>query len=564
MKNIIIFLCLCTICMCRLHAADSSRADSLLLKLDQAIKERPIYMEQKELKLVELKRLLHRQIPDEERFAILGTLLDEYRSFNTDSALHMAEEREQIAIRLGNREYIDNARMNKADVLGMTGMYKEVMDLMRNIHIDRLPVDIHPYYYHIYRTVYGLMADYAVTAYEKKLYTELTDKYRDSLLLVNKDNLLIHTLIQSDQYNVRNEYDKAIRLLTDYLALQKDYEHDVAICAYTLSESYRLKGDKEKEKEYLIVSAMADMKTAVREYISLRKLAVLLYQEGDIERAYSYVKICMEDAAACNARLRKLEILEIFPIINDAYQQKTEKQQEQMKWALVSISLLSLFLLLAIFYVYKQMKKVAAARREVIDANKRLKELNDELHLSNAQLKEANHSIAENSYLKEEYIGRYMDQCSVYLEKMDNYRRSLGKIAATGNVEELYKTIKSSKFIEGELKEFYTNFDNTFLQLFPTFVEDFNALLADDEQISLKAGERMNTELRIFALIRLGITDSVKIAQFLRYSVTTIYNYRTKVRNKAAGDRDLLEQEVMTIVRGEKRCVSKFGRSENI
>lgn len=547
MKNIIIFLCLCTICMCRLHAADSSRADSLLLKLDQAIKERPIYMEQKELKLVELKRQLHRQIPDEERFAILGTLLDEYCSFNTDSALHMAEEREQIAIRLGNREYIDNARMNKADVLGMTGMYKEVMDLMRNIHIDRLPVDIHPYYYHIYRTVYGLMADYAVTAYEKKLYTELTDKYRDSLLLVNKDNLLIHTLIQSDQYNVRNEYDKAIRLLTDYLALQKDYEHDVAICAYTLSESYRLKGDKEKEKEYLIVSAMADMKTAVREYISLRKLAVLLYQEGDIERAYSYVKICMEDAAACNARLRKLEILEIFPIINDAYQQKTEKQQEQMKWALVSISLLSLFLLLAIFYVYKQMKKVAAARREVIDANKRLKELNDELHLSNAQLKEANHSIAENSYLKEEYIGRYMDQCSVYLEKMDNYRRSLGKIAATGNVEELYKNIKSSKFIEGELKEFYTNFDNTFLQLFPTFVEDFNALLADDEQISLKAGERMNTELRIFALIRLGITDSVKIAQFLRYSVTTIYNYRTKVRNKAAGDRDLLEQEVMTI-----------------
>ena len=547
MKNIIIFLCLCTICMCRLHAADSSRADSLLLKLDQAIKERPIYMEQKELKLVELKRQLHRQIPDEERFAILGTLLDEYRSFNTDSALHMAEEREQIAIRLGNREYIDNARMNKADVLGMTGMYKEVMDLMRNIHIDRLPVDIHPYYYHIYRTVYGLMADYAVTAYEKKLYTELTDKYRDSLLLVNKDNLLIHTLIQSDQYNVRNEYDKAIRLLTDYLALQKDYEHDVAICAYTLSESYRLKGDKEKEKEYLIVSAMADMKTAVREYISLRKLAVLLYQEGDIERAYSYVKICMEDAAACNARLRKLEILEIFPIINDAYQQKTEKQQEQMKWALVSISLLSLFLLLAIFYVYKQMKKVAAARREVIDANKRLKELNDELHLSNAQLKEANHSIAENSYLKEEYIGRYMDQCSVYLEKMDNYRRSLGKIAATGNVEELYKNIKSSKFIEGELKEFYANFDNTFLQMFPTFVEDFNALLTNDEQISLKTGERMNTELRIFALIRLGISDSVKIAQFLRYSVTTIYNYRTKVRNKAAGDRNLLEQEVMKI-----------------
>ena len=546
MKKIIIFLSICLVCACAVRAA-GSRADSLLLKLDRAIKERPAYMRQKELKIEDLKKQLFRATTDEDRFSLLGTLLDEYRSFNTDSALHVAQERERIALRLQNKQHIDNARMNMADVMAMTSMYKETMDVMKSIPADRLPEDLRPYYYHIYRTVYGLMADYAVTEHEKKLYTGITDKYRDSLLMVNKDNLLIQTLIKSDQYNFYNEPDKAIRLLTDYLAQQVDYIHDVAICAYTLSESYRLKGDKEKEKEYLIVSAIADMETAVREYISLRKLAVLLYQEGDIERAYSYVKICMEDAAACNARLRKLEILEIFPIINDAYQQKTEKQQEQMKWALISISLLSLFLLLAIFYVYKQMKKVAAARREVISANRRLKELNEELHQSNARLKEANRCIAENSYLKEEYIGRYMDQCSVYLEKMDNYRRSLGKIAATGNVEELYKNIKSSKFIEGELKDFYANFDNTFLQLFPTFVEDFNALLAAGEQISLKPNERMNTELRIFALIRLGITDSVKIAQFLRYSVTTIYNYRTKVRNKAAGDRDRLEQEVMKI-----------------
>ena len=142
MKNIIIFLCLCTICMCRLHAADSSRADSLLLKLDQAIKERPIYMEQKELKLAELKRQLHRQIPDEERFAILGTLLDEYRSFNTDSALHMAEEREQIAIRLGNREYIDNARMNKADA---EYPYRPIVGGYPSILLPYLPYGLWPY-----------------------------------------------------------------------------------------------------------------------------------------------------------------------------------------------------------------------------------------------------------------------------------------------------------------------------------------------------------------------------------------------------------------------------------
>ena len=547
MKKIVTSLyLLCCVFMCQLHAANNV-VDSLLSQLDHVIQNRHVYIEQKEKKLNDLRQALRQLISDENRFTLLGEYLDEYRSYNTDSSLYISRERYQVALRLKNKEHQDNALMNTAEIMGTAGMYKEAVDLMHNVQINHLSDDLHPYYYHIYRTVYGLMADYAVTEQEKKLYAEITDRYRDSLLLVNKNNLLVYTLIQSDQHNVRGEFDKAIQLLTDYLAGQIDNVHDVAICAYTLSESYRLKEDTEKEKEYLILSSIADMKSAVREYISLRKLAVLLYQEGDIDRAYSYLKLCMDDAVFCNARLRILEILQIFPLINDTYQQKAEKQQEQMKWALISISLLSIFLLIAIFYVYKQMKRVAAARHEVINANKRLKELNEELHRYNLQLKEANHIIAENSYLKEEYIGRYMDQCSVYLEKMDNYRRSLGKIAATGKVDELYKNIKSSKFIEEELKEFYANFDNTFLQLFPTFVEDFNTLLAEGEQIYPKANERMSTELRIFALIRLGITDSVKIAQFLRYSVTTIYNYRTKVRNKAAGDRDQLEQEVMKI-----------------
>lgn len=548
MKSIGVLLFLCIICTYNLRGKES-HTDSLLLKLDQTIQERPIYIKQKEQKLADLRRKLHLHISEKERFDILGTLLEEYRSFNTDSALHMAEERERIAIRLENMEYINSARMNKADVLGVIGMYKEAMDIMQNIHANQLEEVFRSYYYHIYRTIYGLMADYAVTKYERELYTEYTDRYCDSLLMYNKDLPLIQTLIRSDRYNVHGEFDRAIHLLTDYLEQQKNYEHDVAICSYTLSEAYRMKGDKQNELKYLTISAIADMQTATREYVSLRKLAVLLYREGDIERAYSYVKVCMEDAQACNARLRKLEILEVFPIINDAYQQKTEKQQAQMKWALLFISLLSLFLMLAIFYVYKQMKKVVAARREVIAANKQLKVLNEELNRYNVELKEANHSIAENSYLKEEYIGRYMDQCSVYLEKMDGYRRMLGKIATTGNIEKLYKHIKSSNFIEEELKDFYDNFDTTFLQLFPTFVEELNNLLVENERVVLKPNQKMNTELRIFALIRLGITDSVKIAQFLRYSVTTIYNYRTKVRNKAIGNRDLLEQEVMKIGR---------------
>mgnify|MGYP006320347799 FL=1 len=218
-----------------------------------------------------------------------------------------------------------------------------------------------------------------------------------------------------------------------------------------------------------------------------------------------------------------------------------------MAWALGCISLLALFLGCALLYINKVKKSLLVSRQEISRINEQLKELNKELLQVNGQLRSTNRHLAESSYLKETYIGRYMDQCSVYLEKMNEYRRTLGKIAASGNVDELYKSIKSTRFIETELKEFYANFDNTFLQLFPTFVEDFNALLVEDKQVQLKEGELMNTELRIYALIRLGITDSVKIAQFLRYSVTTIYNYRVKVRNKATGDRDSLEDEVMKI-----------------
>ena len=241
----------------------------------------------------------------------------------------------------------------------------------------------------------------------------------------------------------------------------------------------------------------------------------------------------------------------MFPIIDQAYQLKAKRQQQEMKISLICISLLSIFLLVAVFFVYKQMKKVAAARREVLDTNTLLQELNEELHHSNSQLKEMNHTLSETNYIKEEYIGRYMDQCSTYLDKMDLYRRSLNKIAAAGKVEELYKAIKSSQFLEEELKEFYANFDMTFLQLFPNFVEEFNALLV--EPMQPKAGELLNTELRIFALIRLGITDSTKIAQFLRYSVTTIYNYRTRVRNKALGERDEFEAKVMKIGKVEEK-----------
>ena len=533
-----------------LCAKNNKSTDALLREIDGLIKNRRTYGVEKEARIADLKKLLAEATSDEQRYGFCGRLFDEYRAYNLDSSFVYAQRKEELAHRLNKLDYLDDSAMNMAEVMGTTGMYKEALELLGKIDKKTLPDYLYGYYYHLYRTIYGLMGDYAVTEKAKKEYYRMTDLYRDSLLQINASDSLGHALVMADKYIVHARYDEAIDMLMEYYSKPSLDDHAQAMITYTISEGYRLKGDKQGQKHYLALSAIADLKSAVKEYVSLRKLASLVYEEGDIDRAYNYLKCSLEDATLCNARLRTLEISQVFPIIDQAYQLKTKRQQQEMKVSLICISLLSVFLLVAIFFVYKQMKKVAAARREVIDTNTLLQELNEELHDSNSQLKEMNHTLSEANYIKEEYIGRYMDQCSTYLDKMDLYRRSLNKIAAAGRVEELYKAIKSSQFLDEELKEFYANFDVTFLQLFPSFVEEFNALLT--EPMQPKPGEQLNTELRIFALIRLGITDSTKIAQFLRYSVTTIYNYRTRVRNKAVGERDEFEAKVMQIGKVEE------------
>lgn len=533
-----------------LYAKDNKSTDALLREIDGIIKNHQTYGSEKEARIANLKKLLAEATSDEQRYGFCGRLFDEYRAYNLDSSFVYAQRKEELAHRMDKLDYLDDAAMNMAEVMGTTGMYKEALELLGQIDKKTLPDYLCGYYYHLYRTIYGLMGDYAVTEKAKKEYYRMTDLYRDSLLQVNASDSLGHVLVMADKCIVHAQYDEAIRMLMEYYNKPSLDDHSEAMLTYTLSEGYRLKGDKQGQKHYLALSAIADLKSAVKEYVSLRKLASLVYDEGDIDRAYNYLKCSLEDATLCNARLRTLEISQVFPIIDQVYQLKTKRQQQEMKVSLICISLLSVFLLVAIFFVYKQMKKVAAARREVVATNTLLQELNEELHDSNSQLKEMNHTLSEANYIKEEYIGRYMDQCSTYLDKMDLYRRSLNKIAAAGRVEELYKAIKSSQFLDEELKEFYANFDMTFLQLFPNFVEEFNALLT--EPMQPKPGELLNTELRIFALIRLGITDSTKIAQFLRYSVTTIYNYRTRVRNKALGERDEFETKVMQIGKVEE------------
>jgi len=541
-RNLLFFFCI----FLSIPLFAGSEMDSLLRVLDRTVDDFQIYSNMKEAKINKLKDLLKYTTSYSQKYEICGKLYDEYSFYKSDSALVYARKKLLIAEKLNNKRNLTDARLNLASIMGITGMYKEAMDIVNKVDINEAP-DLKAYYFHINRTIYGFMADYASSSQEKRRYDEITAAYRDSLLIVNAPSSSAHVMVRSDQLIINKKYNEALKLLLNYYPTIKNNIHDRAIIAYSIALAYHGKHERDLEKRWLTTSAIYDLQSATKEYISLRLLAYTLYEDGDVDRAYKYIKRSLDDALFCNARLRTFEISKMLPIIDKAYQHQSDSRQRLMMITIFSISTLSVLLMLAVFFVYRQMKKLAVARKNLSDANKLLNDLNHELSATNIQLNNTNETLLEANLIKEEYIGRYMDQCSAYIDKLDDYRRLLNKTATAGKIDDLLRVIKSKQFIEDELKEFYDNFDSTFLQLFPTFVDEFKLLLSDYEDVTLKSGQLLNTELRIFALIRLGITDSVKISHFLRYSLSTIYNYRTKLRNKAICKRGEFEENVMRI-----------------
>lgn len=523
-------------------------SDSLLVKLNQTIEQRPSYMQRKEEALETLRQSLRKLSAGnvEGRMNLYEALWQENRSYNTDSSLFYATALSLLAQQAGNEEQKQNALLHRATALMTIGMFKEADEIIKPLREGGVLPGQRSQFFHLGRSLFGLMADYAVTAQEKAAYASLTDDFRDSLLTIYEAGSNMYRMIYADKLTAHGKYAEALRELLPFTPTG-DGRFDAGY-HYTIAEAYYHMGRIEEARHYYTLAAISDMQSDTREYIALRKLAVILFQSGDIDRAYHYLTLCMADAKACNARLRILEILDTFPVVNEAYLEKKQQQQRVITGVLIAISLLVVSLIFAIFSVLKQKKALQQAQTDLAHANGQLNEVNRTLVEYNEEMKRQNQLITETSYLKEAYITQYMDQCSSYLEKMESFRKRLRQLLSAGKTKEIQQALTSyNQEVETELAEFYDSFDTTFINLFPTFVEDFNALLREDEQVQLKPGQKLNTELRVFALIRLGITDSTKIAHFLRYSVTTIYNYRTRMRNRARGDRDELEKQVMEI-----------------
>jgi len=430
-----------------------------------------------------------------------------------------------------------------ANLYSSSGKYRESEAILKSINKKTLDKSLLPNYYVAYREFFE---HYNANSTSPK-YIEQIGKYRDSLLGVLNPATLNYKINKIQQNIFDKKFAVAEKQLKVLLENIQEEDSQYAMITYLFGSIYEARHQLELRKKYYALSSTADIKNAIKDNASLQELALVFYEIGDVDMAYKLTQSAIEDALYCNVQFRTLLMSEVYSIINTVYLEKEAKRKTELQLYLLCISLLSLFLIVAVIYVYKQMKKVSRIRGELYETSQKLAELNKDITETNSQLQERNAQLSESNHIKEEYIAHFFSLCSAYINKLENYRIILNKKATAKQFDEIYKMLKSTTLVDNELEELYKNFDIIFLNLYPTFVKDFNDLLIKEEQIVLKQGELLNTELRIFALIRLGITDSVKIAAFLRYSLSTIYNYRTRARNKAAVSRNDFEEMVIKI-----------------
>lgn len=538
----------------------------LLATLDSILVQTGELASQKELKIAQLKKKLLNAANFEEEFWINKMLYDESFVFNADSAMKYVDRNIQIATELKKKDWQDEWLINRSFMFAATGLLKEAGEVLEKVDSTSLSDGLKLSYYYQRSYLYSHLGQYMGDQKQvnNKYYNEFENANKHMLVLVRPKDPLYWWCVAS--CNELSPEDSLFSALENVVLSSHHNTRLDAMNAYGLSNMYKRIGDKEKTMIYLIYSAMADLRVCNRDIASLQELSSLLYDAGDIDRAYAYMNYCLKAALLYPNRVRIINISTELDKIYANYQQRDIRWRNSLQNYLYVVTFFSIILVLALIGLYRQTKKLRKSRTELDSANhslnqhvvelsqmhKQLVLANQELQNLNELLRSANQKLQESNDVKEEYIGYVFSICSNYISKLDEYRKNINRKLKTGQFEEARQLTDNSSLTQNELKDFYANFDAIFLRVYPDFVADLNSLLRPEEQILLKDASELNTEVRIYALVRLGINDSVKIADFLHCSPQTVYNHRLRMRNKAIIPKDKFAEAVRLLGRGGK------------
>ena len=539
---------LCLILILCVKVAKSDTLDSLLLVLDKNITSCKIYSDKKDIRIRTLKEKLHlNQLSNETTYHLQESLYKEYKSYICDSAIFYLNKNIELAQQINDSYKLNESIIKLSYLLSSSGMYMEAIDVLKMVNKSSLSKEQLMNYFIAYDHVYGELGYYTQNHKIGTHYTLRSKMYKDSIYQIASPDSEIYLSMEETRLRDEGKLQEALAINDKRLSQVTINSPEYAALMYYRALIFREQKEQDNYIRCLSLSSIADIRSAIKDHASLWMLAQALLDRGDLERAYQYMNFSWTESKFYNARLRAWQSADDLSLIDDTYQLMLRQRNSELKIYILIVSLLSLLLFIALCYIYRQVKHLRTARQNLLKVNTQLENLNKELQKINFSLQTANKDLAESNQIKEVYIARFIKLCSTYVDHLDTYRRMVHKKVLTNQITELLHLTRSNSILEEALNELYENFDSAFLNLFPNFIEQFNSLLQENEQIRPKKNNTLNTELRIFALIRLGITDSSQIAEFLHYSVNTIYNYRAKVKNKARISREDFEEVIANI-----------------
>lgn len=552
MTKYFILSVLLLICFQFVHAQESN-LDSLLLNLDESIAEAQVYVDQKEAVLTGLRNQLNTVASDQLRFNISLQLYNEYRSYKYDSAFAYAEMMERYAEGIRDPEIIAEAKIAKTFSCLSAGLYKEAVEISNSVDTALISDRCKSDYYSCLSTLYLSMSDFAAGGSYGREYRNNALRYcrmAISLLPKGSHQALLEKIREKQ---LMDEYWTAVDFARQYLGLPEPSLHDKAIAESMLGFFHEVRTDTILAMESFAKAAITDITLAVKETSAIRQLAELLYLNGDISHAYKYAMLALDDANFYNARHRKIEVGRTLPIIEEGRFAIIEEQKDKILMYAILLSILLLLFVVATVIIFLQKKRLNSARllilrqnKDLQDSNQQLTKIKEEISRQNAELLKINDKLKEVDRIKDEYIGYFFSANSVYISKMEEFQKMIARKIRNGQFEELAQQFTASG-LRKEKEDMFVLFDQIMMKIFPDFIDRYNQLFKDEDKVSIKPGNPLTPELRIFALIRLGITESERIAHFLDFSLSTVKNYKTKAKNRSFIANELFELKVMEI-----------------
>ena len=502
--------------------------------LDKTLHKKEFYIQQKYARIKGLKTNINKFTLSQDNKNIYQSymqLFNEYQSFKYDSAYYYLEKAKQKAIVLKDPQLLSRVRIKEGFVLLSSGLFKEAIDTLEIINTDKLNLKNKFEYYSIKARAYYDLADYNKDERYDINYIQKGNLYLEKALGLIQKNTNEYWATESLKRLKQQDWkgaEFAFKYWINNFDLPPEY---YGIATSSLGYIYSERGETQSAIHYLTLAAIADIKNATKETVALRNLANELFKLGYLDKANAYIVLAMDDATFYDARHRKIEISSILPIIEKAQLNKIKDKNNKLQNIVLLLTVLSLVIILFLVIIFKQLKERNASRKAMA--------------ASYGQLQELNIRLSEANSIKEEYITYFLKATSELINKMDQIQKSTLHKIITKKTEEVIAILKRYN-VKEERERLFRQFDEIFIKLFPSFISEFNMFFSEENRPLIKKGEILNTELRIFALHRLGIQDSHQIADFLELSVTTIYSYKTRIKSKS-NYKEVFEEKIMGI-----------------